>query len=153
MQHAVGFPVVLVTRLQRKFKLRVAEWMTAIMLVSWGVALAARPVMLQEPFYVGFRWASQTDWTVAAMLIGFGRLSALMINGSWRFSSHLRALLTVASVFIWFGLIEGVLKFGKPTLAIALCPWLALADLYAVWRASRDAQAADDDARYFRRPR
>ena len=148
MQPYATVPVTVLMRLQRKFSLRVAEWMTALMLISWGVEMSVKPDMFAVPFFTAFsRIAPQTTWIVVVMLVGFARLTALGINGAWRFSSHVRFILLVLSVWIWGGVMTGVLGWKQPTLAVAIYPWLAGADLYAAYRAGRDARAADDEAR------
>ena len=148
VENAVAFPVVLVTRLQRNFRLRVAEWITAAMLISWGIELASNPSMFTAPFFAGFaRLAPQAAWAAVAMLIGYGRLSALIVNGAWRYSSHTRAGLLVLSVFIWLGIVFGLWDVHRATLGVVVYPWLAVADAYAAYRAGRDARAADEEAR------
>ena len=148
MERAAALPIVLVTRIQRKFRLRVAEWITSLMLISWGAQLAAAPTMFQNPFFGGFlRLAPQPTWSAAVMMLGFARLSALIVNGAWRYSSHVRAGLLVLSVFIWFGIVFGVWDTHRPTLGVTIYPWLAAADAYAAYRAGLDARAADDEAR------
>ena len=147
MEHVL--PVVLVGRIRRKFRLRVAEWLTSLMLVSWGVQLAAAPKMFQSPFFAGFEsLAPQATWSAVVMMLGFGRLSALLVNGAWRYSSHARAGLLVLSVFIWAGVVFGVWDTHRPTIGVTIYPWLAIADAYAAYRAGRDARAADDEAHH-----
>ena len=79
-----------------------------------------------------------------ALLIGSGRLAALLINGHWRWSPHLRLVLALFSAAGWAAVVVGVWSFGRPTLGHVVYPWLALADLYAVSRALRDARISDE---------
>ena len=134
------FPVAVVDRLRSKFRLRILEWVTSCVLTTWGFMLASRPEMFDSAFYAGLNWAPQSDWAAVAMALGFARLSALIVNGSWRYSNHVRAVLAAASVFVWGGLVEGIWAFGQPTLGMAICPWLLLADFAGAWWASGDAR-------------
>ena len=147
MEHAVALPVLWVTHAQRRFHLRIAEWLTASMTVCWGLELALAPNMFGVPYFSGFaRLAPQAAWAVFALLIGMSRLAALIINGHWRFSPHLRAALALLSAAGWAAIVVGVWSVGRPTLGHVVYPWLALADLYAVSRAARDARVSDEVA-------
>ena len=147
MDHGPFVPVVIIGRLQRKFRLRVSEWLTAIMFVCWGVELAACPRMFDARFFSGFlRVAPQPTWSATLMVIGFARLSMLAVNGSWRYSSHARAALLIFSVWVWIGVVFGILASDRPTLGAVVYPVLMFADVYAATRAGRDARVADEDA-------
>ena len=140
MHEAVPFSHEHLITLKRRVRVRSGEWMTSAMLITFGFMLSSRPDMFNSEFYAGLAWAPQSLWAAVSMIIGFARVSTLVINGAWRYSAHARALLAAASVFIWGGLVEGIWAFGRPTLGMALCPWLLIIDLCALWWASGDAR-------------
>ena len=133
--------LLIVERLRHRFRHRVGEWLTAYVLVGWGYMLASRPDMFSAPFYAGLAWAPQSLWLATSTLIGLARLAALLINGAWRYSAHVRSLLAAVSVFFWGGLFEGIWAFHQPTLGAVIVPGLLAADFYAAWRASQDARS------------
>ena len=55
MDHALSGPVLVLTRLHSKLHLRAAEWLTALMLLTWGGELLLYPQLFQRPL---FRWLS-----------------------------------------------------------------------------------------------
>ena len=146
MEGVLAGPVLVVTRVHRKLHLRAGEWLTALMLLSWGVELLFWPTLFQRDFFAGFlRWAPQSVWAATLLLIGSLRLVALTINGSWRYSAFMRMALLAASVLVWAALVHGIWASNRGTIAIVIYPWLAAADIYAAYRAGRDARAAMEE--------
>jgi hypothetical protein len=149
MQPYVTVPVMMVASANRKFPARAAEWMTASMVTTMGLAFAGWPRMFATSDYLSELrdFAPQSFWAATLLAIGCMRLSALFINGSWRPSPHLRLAGAVLSVLVWSKILDGFAHLGRPSPALAIYPWLALADFYAVFRAGRDARRQDDQAR------
>ena len=149
MQPYVTMPVTLVASANRKFPGRAAEWLTAAIITSMGVAFAGWPRMFVTSDYLTELrdFAPQSFWAVSLLLIGFVRLSALFINGSWRRSPHVRVVGAILSVLVWAKILDGFVHLGRPSPALAIYPWLALIDFYSVFRASADARLADEQAK------
>lgn len=136
---------MMILKLQTHFPLRVADWLTAGILLSWGIAcLNIEPAVWSLPIYSGLRtFASQETWGTLSTVLGATRMIALFINGSMRRTPHIRALGAFFTVFIWLQLTLGMFVSATPTIAIAIYPWLCLADMYNVYRAAQDARESD----------
>lgn len=141
----------MIRKLGDHFPLRVTEWLAAGMLLSWGVSTLNAPASIWQSAInqpLGY-WAGQDFWGALAVALALGRLVALFINGALQRSPHARALGAFLSCLIWFQLTLGVLTFTWAAPAASFYPWLFLADVYNVYRASRDARLSDT----MRRPR
>ena len=55
--------------------------------------------------------------------------------------------MAVLSVLTWCKILDGFAHLPRASLALAIYPWLAFADFYAVFRASGDARLADEQAK------
>lgn len=133
----------------KTFPLRVCEWLMAGMMVSWGVAAWNLPAHAwASPHYTGLaRIADQHTWGAILCTIGLLRLGALFRNGGWRPSPHLRWCGAFLACFAWLQLSLGYLAADVSSIAIAIYPWLLLADIYNCFRASSDARESDNRAR------
>lgn len=139
---------MMVVKLTKTFPIRITEWLLAGILLSWSMACwNLSPHDWDQPYYVMLdRIASQNTWAFIAFVIAMLRLAALTINGAWRPSPHLRAIGAFASDFIWLQMSLSVLVSTIGTTAVAIYPWLLLADTYNVFRASYDAKMSDHRA-------
>lgn len=140
---------MMIVKLQKTFPIRVTEWLLACIMFSWSFALYKMPPEgFANPIYAGLaRLAHADTWATFAFLIGGARIAALTINGAWRPSPHLRAAGAFLACFMWLQISIGQFMADQPTLAIAIYPWLLIADIYNVFRASYDARLSDDRAR------
>lgn len=134
--------------LHEHFRVRVTDWLLSAILVSWGFALfAVDPHVWALPTFSGLSSiASQTAWATIATGIGLARLTALFINGSLRRSPHARLIGAFLTVFIWLQLSYGMVYPDVVGPGVAIFPWLALADIFNVYRAAMDAGASDKRA-------
>lgn len=139
---------MIVVRFQQTFPLRVAEWAMAVILVNWGVLLLANPQVFEQPQYAPMgQLASVGVWGWACFLMGSTRFAALVINGAWRASPHIRAATAFLSCFFWLQITFGLGESKVPSMGLAVYPWFLIMDTYNVFRAASDARAADDNAR------
>ncbi len=88
------------------FPVRVSEWAMVHPTFWMGVALMFQPDMFEtSPSFMELsRWADEKVWSSIAILCGFTRFSALVINGTFsRFiwSPHVRAFASFAGVAFW----------------------------------------------------
>lgn len=139
----------MILKLQDHFAVRVADWLVAGCLVSWGMALLGAPAEIwNHPIHSELaKLGSQTFWGAFAMALGTVRLGALFVNGAVRRTPHLRALGAFLTLFIWSQLLLGLLASTLPSNAAIFYPWLLLADMYNVYRAAQDAKFSDLRAR------
>lgn len=140
---------MMVIKLTKTFPVRVTEWLLAGIMLSWSVACwNLRPVDWANPLYSGLaRFADQSTWAYFAFILGAIRLAALTINGAWRPSPHLRSACAFLSCFMWLQISFAIFNADIRATGIAIYPWLLLADVYNVFRASHDARQSDDRAR------
>lgn len=139
---------MMIVKLQQHFPLRVTDWLLGGILTSWGiVCLYLPPDSWALPTYSGLRtMADQETWGMFALCVGVARMVALFINGAVRRTPHVRGLCAFVSVFLWLQLSLALFNSDIATIGVAVYPWLFLADIYNVYRASQDAR--DSDVRY-----
>lgn len=134
------------------FPARASEWALASMLMLWGNILLSSPGIFQSSTALrelaGF--ATEAQWGFACLLMGGVRLTALFVNGSFprfRYSPHIRAVMSYFSCYFWFSISFGILLSQIPTTDLAVYPVLLLLDVYNGHRAACDARDADEVAR------
>jgi hypothetical protein len=144
---------MMIVKLQKTFPIRVMEWLLAGIMFSWSIVCwQLTPAEWSSPIYSGLaRFADANTWAFFAFWLGAMRLAALTINGAWRPSPHLRAVGAFLACFMWLQISLGMITADIRALGIAVFPWLLLADIYNVFRASHDARVSDDRARQARR--
>lgn len=139
---------MIVVRFQQTFPLRVAEWAAAGILITLGVVLLNNPEIFGLVQHEAMRrLAPQPVWGWACFVVGLIRFMALVINGAWRASPHIRAVCAFMSCFVWLQFSLGLAASSVVTTGLAVYPWLLLLDIHNVFRASADARLADERAR------
>lgn len=140
---------MMIVKLSKTFPIRVTEWLLAGIMLSWAISCwHLTPADWSSPIYSGLaRIAEQNTWAFYAFWIGVIRLAALTINGAWRPSPHLRAAGAFLACFMWLQISLGLLVSDVGVTEVAIFPWLLLADIYNVFRASHDARLSDERAR------
>lgn len=140
---------MMILKLTKTFPIRVMEWLLAGIMFSWSIVCwKLTPAEWASPLYSGMaRLADANTWAFFAFWIGATRLAALAINGAWRPSPHLRAAGAFLACFVWLQISLGMMTANITATGIAVFPWLLLADIYNVFRASHDARVSDDRAR------
>ena len=144
-----GHISMMIVKLTKTFPVRITEWLLACIMVSWSIACwHLEGTDWQQPIYSGLaRIANQNTWAFYAFWIAVVRLLALTINGAWRPSPHLRAAGAFLACFMWLQISLGMFVSEIRVTGLAVYPWLLLADIYNVFRASHDARLSDDRAR------
>jgi len=140
---------MVILKLTKTFPVRVCEWLLSGIMVSWGISVWNHSNQAwNTPAYSGLsRIADQHSWGAIICTIGILRLCALVRNGGWRPSPHLPAAGAFLACFAWLQLSLGFLTADLVSAGIAIYPWLLLADIYNVFRASSDARISDERAR------
>lgn len=137
----------------KSFPVRVCEWLLAGIAVSWGIA--AWNMSTEEwanPIFLGMaRMADQHTWGALVSMVGILRVIALVRNGGWSPSPHLRAAGAFIACFAWAQISLGLFSSGITSTGMAVYPWLLMADIYNVFRASHDARLSDERGRNERR--
>jgi len=140
---------MMLVKLSKTFPVRVTDWLVACIMFSWSlVCWRLTEEAWTLPTMAGLaRIFDQNTWAFLAFWIAVTRLSALAINGAWRPSPHLRAGCAFLSCFLWLQISIGMLSADVTSLGAAVYPWLLVADIYNVFRASHDARLSDERAR------
>ena len=124
---------------------RLSEWGLGIVMSYWGIVfMLTDGIFDREPYRHLANLVPPAVWILAMAVIGFGRLSVLILNGSLSKSPHLRTLASLASGTIWLQL---ALAFYSSCSATWLLPGMLVIfsgmDFVAMLRAARDARISD----------
>jgi hypothetical protein len=141
---------MLILRLRNyTIKDRVAEWFMGALLALMGIGMALQPaIFATNPFFAEFlSVAGPHVWAAGLMIIGFGRLGALTINGAWRRSPHLRLGMAFLSMFVWYQLSALSWEVRFPNLGVVMYPVLLMLEIYCVYFAACDAGLSDEAAK------
>lgn len=139
---------MMILSLQKTFPIRVTEWLLAGIMFSWSIVCwQVSASEWDTPFYAGLAVLGDANtWAFFAFVIGAGRIAALAINGAWRPSPHLRAAGAFLACFMWLQITLGIMAADLTAFGMAIYPWLLIADIYNVFRASHDARLSDERA-------
>lgn len=140
---------VLVVRFTREhFYARANEWFMAAMTLGLAVAMMLQPDLFSSNpvFIVLGSWAPQDGWEAGLLGVALMRFGALVINGAWRRTPHLRGLSAFLTMFLWWLLSVSAFQSETSNLGVAIYPLFLFADGFNVFRAMGDAGAADKAA-------
>jgi hypothetical protein len=148
MSRLEGHAQMMVIKLQQHFPLRVTDWLLGGIVTTWGLVCLYLPASSwDQPIYSGLRHlADQETWGLFAVIVGVARMVALFINGAVRRTPHIRGMGAFVTMFLWLQLSLAMFNAEISTIGVAIYPWLFIADIYNVYRASQDAR--DSDLRY-----
>jgi hypothetical protein len=137
------------TGVVESFPVRASEWLLSIAMIWWGfILLDETPIFASSPVYgpMASLFAEET-WGLMAVLAGFVRLLALVINGTFSgtlysfYSPHIRCTMSFITCFIWAQISLGFQASGVVTTGMAVYPILFLLDAWNAVRAAGDAGA------------
>lgn len=136
--------------LQDSFEARASEWMLTCATISLGFVFFLNNGMFHTTSFEGLRnlMNDQYVWAVLFTVVGFARLSVLIINGAYWRTPHFRAIGAFLCAGIWFIFCIGFVRNGS--ILTAVMPWIFLLDAYNVKRASREAGKSEFLQRYIR---
>lgn len=135
-------------RFTRTFPMRAVEWLMACVTITLGVVMFQPATDWNHTEVAGLvEMAAPATWGAVCVALGVTRFAALVINGAWRPSPHIRATMAFFTCFIWTQIAITILSSGVVTLAWGVIPWFVIAELYSVLRASCDARLSDDRAK------
>lgn len=122
---------------------RSVEWMLACMMVAWGIGLAMPGDTMSLPQYkmLGVL-APEPVWAAWSMSIGFVRIVALYINGSWRKTPLIRSICASLGCIWWIVLavLFVLSRDGGPVPAgFYWFPVFIVFEGYSVSRGARDS--------------
>jgi len=128
---------------------RMPEWILSSGLVVWGIMILLTPGLFDSNFYAQFiAVMSQDLWGFATICLGTFRLLALLINGLWRPTAHLRALGAVGGTLIWGSLLSvSLINSAARAPGIGIFGMLLAFEFMALWWSAGDAKVADTAAK------
>lgn len=131
------------TSLKHSFPIRKSEWVLSFMtLVLWLVFTLNTDLFQSSPGYAGMaRWASQEFWGWMCFLIAAGRIAALIRNGAYWRSPHLRAGFAFLNCFVWYQLATGLAQ--NMGVGLAVFPGLLVLDAFNFRQAFMEAAASE----------
>jgi hypothetical protein len=144
----LAFALRLARGAAHNFAIRVSDWFAACVLLSFGLSMLTWSALFaaDRSFALLWQYGSPAFWGWACVLVGFGRVCALTINGTFPgfpWSPHVRLAMAMLSVFVWFQITLGVLSRDGGTVMIAFYPNLFLFDLYNLFLTASEASAAE----------
>lgn len=106
-----------VVRILASARSRSSEWFASLMMLALGLVMTFPAWRLDtESFDQIEEIAPLHTWAVALIVLSVVRMAALILNGGWRPSPHLRCFCAVLSCFLWgdmsLGLMNGILTAG-----------------------------------------
>ena len=135
----------IVTGLVHPGRGRAAEWLSALALLSWGLARTGG-----APEATRGTAGGDAVWGTVCTAMGLLGLAALAINGAMpQGSPALRAVCSAFRALFWGNVALGLLRAPLAVEALPLMsayPWLALFDLLACHRAARDGRVGRCEA-------
>jgi hypothetical protein len=126
---------------------RLSEWSCAALLILIGFMLVINPGLMadgkSQAHALMLMVGQQSAWAQALLILGGIRISVLIINGAWRRSPHLRAVLA----FLSCGPLCLIALSFTPVMGISTAyVWVPLAtDMINAIRAAGDARNVDHE--------
>jgi hypothetical protein len=134
------------TRHQSQARERALEWLSAIIMVAWGIILAQSGDTLSGPNFHEFAAHDMSEEALAYVFgtVGGVRIAALYINGRWPRTPLLRMLGAGAGLLLW-GQIASMfaisyVRFGTAGTGFAAYGSLAMAEIFSIYWAAFDAR-------------
>ena len=125
---------------------RSVEWMLALLMVAWGLALLAPMDTFASPVYRYLAaLAPEEVWGAFSVGIGASRMVALYVNGAWRRTPLIRAGGAVLGVVWWItlGFLVAFGTQGQPFPAgLAFYPVCIAFEALSCFRSGFDAHEA-----------
>lgn len=140
-EKAFGFLIMVLRHVGSTFQHRLAEWLLAAILLTWGVVLIRPEYSFDtSAAFMGLAAiAPERTWGWFCILTGLSRLFALVVNGVWTPPTYwLRSLTSGLSILFWFTVVFGIVVNGLPSTGLAVYPWLLVAELFCLYRTARD---------------
>lgn len=136
---------MIIVEMKKHFQLRALEWWSAGTMSSWGFMVLAFPHMFEEnPAALALvKLAPQHVWGLAAFIVGFTRVVALLINGLWYRTPAIRWICAMLSVLIWFFVAAGFTSSPIINMGTVIYGWHMIADMYSAFRSASDFIEAD----------
>jgi hypothetical protein len=134
-------------RLVKHMQDRSTEWLSALVMVSWGITLMMPGDTLLGPLFIAFKRYGLTEdfWAWAFTSVGVARLTALWINGRWPRTPTIRSLCAIFGATSWvhvsYLLYQGSAGIGLPwSTGPGVYLILAFYDFIAIFRAAVDGR-------------
>lgn len=128
--------------LRQTWPIRKSEWYAALTLIGVWAAFAFNTTLFED--FRGYdrmaRVASQDVWQWACFIVGFGRLTALFVNGAYWRTPHARAAFAFLSCYVWY---QMALAFaGNGGVAVVFASATFLLDVFNFRQAFLEAAAS-----------
>jgi hypothetical protein len=134
------------SRHQSQNRERALEWLSAFIMVAWGIILAQDGNTLSAPSFREFVAHGMSEDALAYVFgaVGGVRIAALYINGRWPRTPLLRMIGAGAGLLLW-GQIASMFaisyaRSGTAGTGFAAYGSLALAEIFSIYWAAFDAR-------------
>lgn len=138
----------IVTTVHHSCQLRELEWASAGIMLWWSYVLMRPGALLAQPGFAAFHKlpVTETQWAWVFGVIGACRCAALYVNGRWPRTPYIRIFGAMFGVVTWPQISymvseSSLISFGDfLTTGTGVYLGLAIMDVMAIFRASRDAR-------------
>lgn len=145
-QTFIGIPTFVGTgawgRVAERFGPRMSEWICATIMFLWGgvLLLPAATFDIDTFQYFAAIFGSENRLGTLMLLIGFMRLSGLIVNGArQQVTPAIRTISALVAFWVWLGITTCFALSGVVSTWLAIYPVLAITEIANMYRASVDA--------------
>ncbi|WP_309084143.1 hypothetical protein [Chelativorans sp.] len=141
----------LATGIREHFPQRVSEWVLTGAILGWAAVLSGDGnTFANAPSFSELaRMADEDTWAVICLVVGLLRLTALVINGTFRafpYSPHMRGLASFAACIFWgqvaLGMMLAWLNHGAAGTGMVIYLAAMAQDAWNLFRAWADVGAS-----------
>lgn len=130
---------------ENHFRLRLCEWVLAVIMMLFGVMLYHSDVAQITRFF-GRLFEMWPPRTLAVVMssIGMARFAALLVNGLWVRTPFVRAVMAMFSGIFWALITEALLTSGVVGTGWAVYPVFTALEFLNMYYAAQDARVAQE---------
>lgn len=151
----------LASGIREHFPQRVSEWVLTVAILGWSAVLAgSESTFAHAPAFSELaRLADEGTWALICFIVGMIRLTALVVNGTFRqfpYSPHLRGLASFIACIFWgqiaLGMMAAWLISGAAGTGMVIYFAVMVQDCWNLFRAWADVGASRAGVKHVRNP-
>jgi hypothetical protein len=136
------------------FQVRLVEWALSVIIINIGIRfLLADEVFHLFPSFTNMgSHMTEFSWGIFCVLVGFSRLAALAINGTFsttiysKYSPYVRGITAGFSAFVWCQIVLSMIGASVGSPGLAVYPVFIALEIYCVSHALNEAGKTKKDS-------